>query len=137
MEEDNNSNILTVSIELIQAYLAHMSDMAHLFNLEAKLAMKSLVIIIVLAFVMSLLLLSSWLSAMTLLFVALLDFNFSKLAAAAVVALVNIVVLASLFAYTRRLRKNLLFAATRRQIAKTLHILDENKKGNDNEQPAA
>jgi len=137
MEENNNPNILTLSIELIQAYLAHLSDMAHLFNLEAKLAVKSLVIIIALAFVMSLLLLSSWLSAMTLLFVVLLDFDFSKLTAATVVTLVNLIVLATLYACTLRLRKNLLFAATRRQIAKTLHILDENKKGNDNEQPAA
>jgi hypothetical protein len=132
MEEDN-SNIITLGVNLIQAYLKRLSDLAHLANLEAKLALKTLVNLTILLFVGILLLLASWCSLLTLLFIYLVSLNLSWLVSAAIVCAVNITLLISVICYMFAIKKYLFFPATRRQISET--IMPD--KEMDNEQTAA
>jgi hypothetical protein len=132
MEDENNSSVITLSINLIQAYLKRLNDIAHLVNLEAKLALRTLIVLVSLAVVLLLLLLSSWLSLLALLFVTLLKFHYSLLTTSAAITVLNLILLLCTYAYMHKLKQYLLFPATRRQISETLQLSEESK----NEQPA-
>jgi uncharacterized membrane protein YqjE len=101
------------------------SDLSQLAHLEAKLAKQSLVNLIILALVLGGLLTTTWLCLLGLLVTYLMSIQFSLLAALGIATLLNLILLAIVGLVMLKLKNNLFFPATRRQLNNTKKLLKE------------
>src|SRR5580700_2626450 len=116
MENSDEPNLIQVLINLISAYFKRLNDLFHLAELEARLAVKTLVNIIFLSFVLCMLIISAWLCALTMLFVYLVSLHFSLLSAACIITFVNIFLITAIVIVILKIKKNLFFPATRKHL---------------------
>lgn len=117
MTKKESSNIFGIFKNLLLSHAKRLVDLFYLANLEARLAGKTLVSLIVMAVLLLFLLSSTWLSLLFLIFFIFLYFNFSQLFAATIIFLLNLLMIGAIYIYVRIIRKNLTFPATRRQLA--------------------
>jgi uncharacterized membrane protein YqjE len=124
MAKKKSVNFFALLIHLLEAHIKRVSDLLRLVNLEAKLAGKSLLSLIFIAVLMLLLLGSTWLSILGLLFFSLLAAQLSPVISSAIVLGVNILALLLSTWYVQRLIKRMSFPATRRQLA-AMHLIEK------------
>lgn len=93
-----------------------LSRMISLSVYEAKLAIRSLMIILMLSFIVGALTTTTWLGLLAMLYIYLTSLQWSPLGAIAIVVLVNVVMLAIVTFIILRVKKNLEFPATRQQL---------------------
>lgn len=117
MDKKKTVSLLIVIKNLLRAYLKKINALTQLATLEAQLAGQTLVTMVLLIFVMLFLLISTWLSFLVLLFCSLLWCHLSSLTASAIILAVNIIVSLSIYLYMRKIKKNLFFPATRKQLS--------------------
>ena len=115
----NKPNLFAVLTSLIRLQIKRFADLTQLASLEAKLAGKSFIRILVLIYIMGFFLLSTWLGLLVILFVWLISLQVSWLMAAFVVTLLNFTTLIIILFTILKMKQNLFFPATRRQIANT------------------
>ena len=122
---DDNNSILSVITNLVLLYIKRVGDLIHLAALEAQLALRTLVMIAVLIFVTGSLLTVCWASLLTCLFFYLVSIQFSYLSASAIIFLINVAALAGIAFLIYKIKDNLFFPATTKQLShKNLSELD-------------
>ena len=130
MEDNSHVSIITIVINLAKAYLNRLSELAHLVNLETKLALKTFINLIFLFILLLFFLCSIWLCLQAMLIVKLVSLQFSWQSAISITLIINLFLFASVCFYMLWIKKYLFFPATRRQISdKSAYI-----EGNGNEQ---
>jgi uncharacterized membrane protein YqjE len=103
-----------------------VSDVFHLASAEAALAKQSLANIVLLSFVFGALFTSTWLCVLGLIVTSLMAlFQLSLLASIAIVTLLNFIMIAIAAVIFIKLKGNLFFRATRRQLSSTKQILKD------------
>ena len=117
MNKDNN--LIIIIKNLIESYIERLGQLSYLASLEARLAGRTLLHITGLLFIAGFLLASIWFSLLLIVFFYLISLYFSALTAAVTIACINILVFAAIVSYIFRIKKNLFFPATRRQISNT------------------
>jgi uncharacterized membrane protein YqjE len=117
MDDQSNQSLYNIVNAIIGAYLKLISDVIKIVNLEAILAKKSFVRIIILTMLAGTILFSTWLSLLGLLLLYLIKLNYSWLLAMSAITLLNVIILFIIFIVIMQLKKNLSFSATRRQIS--------------------
>lgn len=120
MENEKEPGLITVLSNLFIAYLKRFTELIHLAELEAKLAVKTLIQIFILLYFSTLLLLTAWLSLLGVLFFYLTSLHFTPLFAACVIAALNILLILLIAMSIFIIKKNLFFPATRRQLQLTV-----------------
>jgi uncharacterized membrane protein YqjE len=116
MDEDKGISIISVITDLVSSYVERVSDLVNLAALEAQLAVKSLVAICMLIFVISSILTAFWITLLAFIFFCLVSLDYSQMLASLVLVIINIVMLSFLFYVIYRLKNNLFFPATREQL---------------------
>ena len=116
MDDETNQNIISIISDVILLQIKRIGDLLDLAALEAELALKTLVILAVLIFILGAVITVSWLSIIALLFIYLLSLHMSMLSAIAVVVAVNLFVLISLCIIMFKLKARLFFPVIRRQV---------------------
>ncbi|MBA3661818.1 MAG: hypothetical protein H0W64_08830 [Gammaproteobacteria bacterium] len=117
MAKKDSISLFNIAKHLLQAYLKKISDVTQLATLEAQLAGRTFITMMVLFVVLFFFLISTWLSLLVLLFFFFIWLQFSSLAASAMIVLFNALVVLSTCVYLKQIKKNLFFPATRRQLA--------------------
>lgn len=117
MEKKTATSFFMIILNLISAYVKRFADISRLTVLEAKLAGITLIKITILIYIMSLLLFSTWLCILLVLFMYLISLHYSWLFASSLITIVNFVLLILVTFFVLKLKRNLLFEATRRQLA--------------------
>lgn len=102
-----------------------ISNIMSLISKEARLAGKSLVMIIVLSLLFFMLLTVSWLCLFGLLFLHLISMQFSPEASLGIILLTHFVLLLIIGITISKVKNNLLFIRTRRQCAALCKVVDE------------
>ena len=118
MEIPTLSNLFSIIVNLIEAYIEQVKDFTHLIGLEADLAGKTLIEIIILLLALAFFLFPSWLCLQVLLFFYLLTLHYSYVMAALFVALFNLFLVVSCFLTIIKIKKYLFFPATRKQLSR-------------------
>jgi len=93
-----------------------ISNIFKLANLEAKLAMQTLPWVIGLLMLMVIILACSWITILTIFFYLLIKLNLPLLAALFFILILNLLILLILYFTLTRLKKNLFFYGTHRQL---------------------
>jgi len=101
---------------------AALSNFLDLVTLEVRRAGLTLMWMVVLGIVAGICVVAAWLGLMVALAMTAVEFGVSPIMAAFGVVLVNLVLAGVLVRICIGMSRNLLFAATRRQVAGTLHI---------------
>ena len=78
MDDEKTTSLNTLIQNLAISFFEIINDVSHLAKLEAKLAGKSLVNLVILFFMASILLVSLWLSVMAFVFIGLISFHFDN-----------------------------------------------------------
>ncbi len=102
---------------LVSAYFNKWLDLGHLLRLESKLAVKSLIHVVMLACIALLLLLVTWLSLLMLLFFYLSALSISPLSIALIITVINLICLLISVYVIYKKKDNLNFKHTRKQLA--------------------
>lgn len=116
MTEYNNQSLTDTIKSLTQAFFKTVKDTASLAGAEAKLAGKSLINIALLLIVLRALAFLTWISICAVLALYLLSLGYTWLTALAAVTLLNVIAIAVVVVGLLRLKRNLSFPATRRQL---------------------
>lgn len=124
MKQKKALGIVFILKDLLQAYLKRLSDLSELAGLEAKLAGRTLITLVLLGVLMVFLILSTWFSLLLLLFVFLIYLHCSLILASSIITGLNVVALVILYFSMVKIKKNLYFPATRRQLA-SMHLLSK------------
>lgn len=111
------STLILIIKNLAQMYLNRLGNIAQLASLEAQLARKTLATIVFLFLILAFLLISTWMSLLLLLFIYLISLHYSLLFASSVIVGLNIILLLVIVLYLQKIKKNLFFPATRRQLS--------------------
>lgn len=119
MDNKKEVGFFTIVMNLFEAYLKRLTDLAHLAGLEARLAFKTLITISLLFVVIFFLLSLSWISMLITLFLYLMSLHYSALFAALAVMLSNLITIAFITTYIFIIKKNLSFPATRNQLQRS------------------
>ena len=114
--KEKNPGFLAILADLVFSCVKRVSDLVHLAALEAQLALKTLVLIAVLVFLMGSVITALWLSVLTLIFVYLLSLHFSLLSASLVLVTINILVLSLICYVIIKVKTNLFFPGTMEQL---------------------
>ena len=122
MENENSSSLTGLIKNLASTFFKLVSDMTRLAKMEAELAGKSLVNIIILTFLLGSLLTSTWLCISALIAFALVSLQLGWLVSLAIVTLLNILLMVAIVVVIVSKKKNLSFPATRRQLQRTKSI---------------
>lgn len=109
------SDIFASLSNILQAYIQRVAALSHLASLEAKLAIKTLIEITALLFVLSIVLISSWLSILFLIYKCLLLY-FTPIMAASSVVGINLILFITIVAVIFNIKKNLSFPVTRKHL---------------------
>lgn len=97
-------------------YTNYVTGLIKLAKLEAQLAAESAILIIVLLFILSIIALSAWFVFLVLIFFILTSYNFTPINASLIILAGNFSIMLIIFVCIYRLKNNLTFAATRRQL---------------------
>jgi hypothetical protein len=116
MENESDLTFIGVLKNLAHTFVRLMGDLASLAQTEAKLAGQSVVSIFFLCFIIGSSITATWLSLSGLLLACLMYFHFSWIAAFSILTMLNLVVLMIICVTILKLKNNLSFRATRRQI---------------------
>ena len=127
MEDEDIPSTLTVIIDLVITYMKRVNDLLHLAALEAQLALRTLVMIAILIFVLGTILTGFWLSILAFIFFYLESLHFSTLSASAMLVGINIFTLAGILAVIYKIKENLFFQETRNQLNMNQHTMEELK----------
>lgn len=119
--------LLLIIKNLAQLYLNKISNLAQLASLEAQLARKTLATLVFLTLILAFLFISTWMSLLLLLFIYLISLHYSLLFASFIIVLLNLLLFIIISLYMSRIKKNLFFPATRRQLSR-LGITDGSDK---------
>lgn len=119
--------LINVAIHLIQAYVNRFIDLTQLASLEARLAVKTLVMIAIMAVVMLVFIASTWGSLQLLFFFYLISLKFTFISASLMLVGLNFIVLLTIGLYIKRIKRHLYFPATRKQLVR----MSWAKRGND------
>jgi len=116
-DHQQETNSIAVSlIEFIVGSIKWISDLVHLAALEAQLAVKTLVILAVLVFILGTVMTACWLSVLAVIFFYLLSLHFSMLTASLCLVGINMLILGLLAITMYKLKANLFFPNTREQL---------------------
>lgn len=110
------NNFIQIIINIISAYIDRVIDIIHLAELEIRLALRTLIGILILSLVLLILLSSTWLCFLFLTFIYLISQHFSWLLSAFIITMLNVVLITLIVFSILRMKKNLSFPATRRQL---------------------
>lgn len=113
---DDNS-IFSAITDLVLFYIKRVSDLVHLAALEAQLALRTLVVIAILIFITTSLLTVCWASLLTFIFFYLVSIQFSNLLASGIIFFINVIVLATIVFAIYKIKDNLFFPATTKQLS--------------------
>jgi hypothetical protein len=116
MEEENKVSFTGLVTNLFQTSFKLVSDTVSLANAEAHLAGRSLKDIAILSFFLAALLSTTWFCVIALIVCYLVMLHFSWLAALSIVTLFNLVLMVVIGVVMLKLKHNLTFPATRRQL---------------------
>jgi predicted membrane protein len=116
MEEKNSLNIFAIVKNLTQTFFKLVTDLKNLAAAEAQLAISSLATMVFLYVLGALLSLTTWLSILGMIIASLIAFHFSLLFAFFFVTLLNVIAVGLIALYILRMKENLKFKATRRQL---------------------
>lgn len=117
MKKKNSASLITIIKDLVEAQISKTIDVFHLAQLEAKLAVQTLINMTFIIFIIVLLLISSWVLLNACIFLLLTTFLMtSPLISISIVFTFNIVLLLVCIFYLYKIRENLFFPATRKQI---------------------
>ncbi len=116
MEEKSHLSIFAIIKNVAQSFFKLVIDLKNLAAAEAKLAMQSLVNLIILAVVGLLLAITTWICILAMVVASLVSIHVSWLSSFFVVALLNVLALCIVGLYIVRMKNNLTFQATRRQL---------------------
>jgi uncharacterized membrane protein YqjE len=114
--KNEQPNFILLVIELVANYMQRIQYLVNLAALEAQLAVKTLVVITALIFILSSVITVSWLSILALLFFYLVSIQYSWLTACAIIVMVNVLALATIFFVIHKIKRNLFFPSTREQL---------------------
>lgn len=117
MKHKKSLGLVFILKNLLQAYLKRLSDLSHLAGLEAKLAGRTIITLTLLSIILVFIVLSTWLSLLLLVFIFLVSLHYTLLFASLVITGLNFFLLIILYFSMVRIKKNLYFPATRRQLA--------------------
>jgi len=112
----NSASFLEVVNNITKTFFTLLSDTFSLAKLEMNLARESLGYIVILSLIGISLLSITWLCVIGIIFLLLVSLHFSVLTALLSITLLNIFLLACIITALIRLRRNLHFPATRRQL---------------------
>jgi hypothetical protein len=113
--EENNQSIVGIVIGLFQTLRSMMREIAGLAVLESRLAVKSLLLIISLFFLVGFFLFSTWVCLLAAFSAWLVTLKLSWWLALIFAALLNIVLIVLMLIVIKIFRRNLAFPATRKQ----------------------
>jgi hypothetical protein len=102
---------------IVVGHFRRVTDLVHLFSLETRLAGRTLIRIIILVVIMIMLIIVTWVCVILILFTLLVAVHFSALSAALMITLLNLILLSVVVISILRIRHNLFFPATRRQLS--------------------
>ena len=119
MEDPNHSSFVMTFINIFLAYIKRLSDIAQLASLEARLAARTLFCLISLFFVLFILVTASWFSILFLICSYTLSLGYSLFFSATILCGLNLLLLAIIAIAIIRIKRNLFFPATRREIQTT------------------
>lgn len=135
MAADNQHTLLEIVINLIQNFFKTVKSIGHLASAETQLAKKTLLNIITLWVILRIFLLTTWLSFCGVIALYLTSLGYSLLFALSIICLLNFLVVLSIVLTILKIKTNLSFPATRRQIQLINTNIDPHKDFN-NEQPS-
>ena len=116
MEEKSSLSFITIIYNLSQTFFRLVGDITRLARTEAHLAVSSLIRLVLLSLLAGLLLLTTWICILGAVIASLVAIHFSWLTSFLFVTLLNMLLLTTLFLYIKKLKKNLTFQATRKQL---------------------
>jgi hypothetical protein len=119
MGKAKKSGLIFVIKTLIESYIRRLRNLTYLASLEAKLAGRTLIKIIILLIIFGFLLASIWFSLLLVIFIYLVSLHYSWLFASAIITFINIFLSSAVFFYILYIKQYLLFPATRKQISNT------------------
>jgi uncharacterized membrane protein YqjE len=125
---ESSLTLKEIITNIIQASIKIITGLMHLARLETHLARKSFIIIIVLIFCLGSLLTSTWLSLLVVLFIWLVSMHWSWLFSALIILFLNVVIFTSFLLSILKIKENLLFHATRRQLHNVMGNYEKHKK---------
>jgi hypothetical protein len=105
--------------------IKQISDFLHLAALEAKLALKTLMLMAVLVFILSSVLTALWISVLAALFFGLLSLHFGLFTSSLLIVCVNLAALSAIFYLFAKMKPNLYFQGTVSQCTYSdKHVMD-------------
>ena len=113
---DKFKSLKGILSQLPQTFFKLIIDFKELASAEARLAMKSVAIIIVLSLIFRAFLLTTWVTLCALIVAYLISLHFSLISSLWVIAVLNFVIVVIAAVIISQLKGNLKFAATRRQL---------------------
>lgn len=126
MKNKKKPSLLMIITNLVGAYVKRLTDLTQLASLEAKLAVKSLIKIIILVYFLGFVFISTWLCLLLVLFLYLVSLQFSWISAAFIITSLNCIIFFIIIFSIFKLKKNIFFPATRRQIGHVRGIINKN-----------
>src|SRR5579862_6063719 len=117
MAEQNQLGFFALIRNFLDLFFKLISDVSRLVHLEAQLASRSLLKIFVLAFILAILLTSTWLCFLGLLLYFLLSLQLGWLVSLSLIILFNFFIIFLVCIFIFKAKNNLFFPATRRQLA--------------------
>ncbi len=127
MKKKKSLTFFEVIGNLLVAYFEQIVDLARLASLEGELARRTLPQLLVLFFVLGILAISTTLSVFVLLFIGLIALHVSLFVAAVIIVILNFFLLLGVWLLITKLRKNMSFPATRKQLSVTHAKMIKNK----------
>lgn len=94
------------------------TNVTSLLNVELRLAGRNIMMLVTLSVLFALLLMTTWLGVLTLLFIYLTSLQLSMAASVAFLMLLNIIVMMFLFIFLMRAKTELFFPRTSREISR-------------------
>jgi uncharacterized membrane protein YqjE len=125
MRNKTTQTLFAIFSNLIHAYVKRITDLVQLAGLEARLAGKTLIQISILIYIVSVLLISTWFCMLLLLFIYLVSLQFTWVVAAFIITILNVALLFVTIFSILKIKRNLFFPATRRQLEITKAMLDK------------
>ena len=123
MDNENELPLSKILENILRSFFKIFSDIGVLAKTEARLAKQSVVGILFLSLLGVALLTTTWLCILGLLVTCLMSLNYSMLISILMVTVLNAVLSLLVCLFILRLKNNLFFRATRRQLHNTKNLL--------------
>ena len=115
-EANNIASLKEILSNIIQTYFKTIKDIAHLIGIEAKFAAKNLLPIFILSMLFQSFLMMSWICLCGLLLIYFMSLGWSILYSLFIVTIINFLSMIVIGLSLLTLKRNVAFAATRRQL---------------------